>query len=91
MSDHETIETDNMTQAYRCATRTVQAKPETVKTTDTMQKSKNTMMHDASECVPRAPCGSHAPRRLRKHAAKRNACKTKPRRVRPNGLGETSL
>ena len=76
MSDHETIETDNMTQAHRCATRatrTVQAKPETVKTTDTMQKSKNTMMHDASECVPRAPCGSHAPRRLRKHAAKRVA------------------
>ena len=42
------------------------------KTNDTTQTTKTTM-DDANECAPPASCGSRAPNRTRKHAAKRVA------------------
>ena len=49
-----------------------------MKTTDTIQKTENTM-DDASECVSARTCGSHAPRRIRTHGAKHSHALSKTR------------
>ena len=43
------------------------------KTNDTMKETENAM-DDASKCVSARACRSNAPRRTRKHAAKRVTC-----------------
>ena len=61
------------------------------KTNDTMKKTENTM-DDASECVSARACGSHAPWRMRKHAADRVASTSAKQEPSPrsDGLSKTN-